>query len=111
MAESTPWGEIVSLYDALLTLRPSPVVALNRAMAIAQHDGPAMGLDAIRGIQDAALLSTYPFYPAAQGELERRLGRTDVAAQHFATAMKLARNDSERRFLAERLADCDVPLP
>src|SRR5580704_9305627 len=73
MAESTPWGEIVSLYDALLTLRPSPVVALNRAMAIAQHDGPAMGLDAIRGIQDAALLSTYPFYPAAQGELERRL--------------------------------------
>jgi RNA polymerase sigma-70 factor (ECF subfamily) len=105
-AEKTPWGEIVSLYDALLTLRPSPVVALNRAMAIAQHEGPEGGLDAVRVIQDVEQLSSYPFYPAALGELELRLGRAAVAAEHFKAALGLARNESERRFLEERMAAC-----
>jgi RNA polymerase sigma factor (sigma-70 family) len=105
-AEKTPWGEIVSLYDALLTLRPSPVVALNRAMAIAQHQGPERGLDAIRVIPDLGLLSSYPFYPAALGELELRLGRTAEAAGHLKIALGLARNESERSFLEERVAAC-----
>jgi RNA polymerase sigma-70 factor (ECF subfamily) len=105
-AEKTPWGEIVFLYDALLKLRPSPVVALNRAMAVAQNEGPARGLDAIRVIQDVSLLSSYPFYPAALGELELRLGKAAVAEEHFKAALRLARNESERRFLDERVAAC-----
>ncbi len=105
-AEKTAWGEIVSLYDALLTLRPSPVVALNRAMAIAQHEGPERGLDAIRVIQDLDQLALYPFYPAALGELELRLGGAAAATEHFKAALGLARNASERRFLEERLAAC-----
>jgi RNA polymerase sigma-70 factor (ECF subfamily) len=107
-AEATPWGEIVSLYDALLKLRPSPVTALNRAMAIAQHEGPARGLGAIRAIPDVSLLSSYPFYPAALGELELRLGRAAAAAEHFKVALRLARNESERRFLEERIAVCEA---
>ena len=107
-AERTPWEEIVSLYDALLTLTPSPVIALNRAMAIAQHEGPARGLDAIRLIQDVGLLSSYPFYPAALGELELRLGRAAAAAEHLKVALRLARNESERSFLEGRVAACDA---
>jgi RNA polymerase sigma-70 factor (ECF subfamily) len=104
--ETTAWGQIVSLYDALFMLRPSPVVALNRAMAIAQHEGPARGLEAIGVIKDLEQLSLYPFYPAALGELELRLGRGAAAAEHFRAALRLARNASERRFLAERMAAC-----
>ena len=109
-ADQTAWGEIVSLYDALLKLRPSPVVALNRAMAIAQHDGPQRGLDAIRAIRDVDQLSLYPFYPAALGDLELRLGRLAAAAVHFKAALELARNDSERRFLEARVAACSPKL-
>ncbi len=106
--EKTPWREIVSLYDALLKIRPSPVVALNRAIAIAHHEGPVKGLEAIRAIEDVSLLSSYPFYPAALGELELRVGEATVAANHLRGALALARNDSERRFLEERIAVCDA---
>jgi RNA polymerase sigma-70 factor (ECF subfamily) len=105
--EETPWGEIVGLYGALLKLHPSPVVALNRAMAIAQHEGPARGLEEIRRIHDTERLAKYPFYAASLGELERRLGRLEAAATYFKTAFKLARNDGERRFLEQRLAECE----
>jgi RNA polymerase sigma factor (sigma-70 family) len=108
--EKTPWGEIVSLYDALVTLRPSPVVALNRAIAIAQHEGPERGLGAIRVIQGLDQLTSYPFYPAALGELELRLGRVAAAVEHFRAALALARNESERRFLEERVAACGFRL-
>jgi len=107
-ADKTSWGEIVSLYDALLTLRPSPVVALNRAIAVAHHKGPARGMDAIRAIRGAGRLSAYPFYPAALGELELRLGRAAAAAGHFEAALRLARNESERRFLRERVTACQA---
>jgi RNA polymerase sigma-70 factor (ECF subfamily) len=66
--ESIDWGTIVSLYDVLITIRPSPIVALNRAIAIAQLEGPERGLEEIRAIQDEERLSTYLFYPAALGE-------------------------------------------
>jgi predicted RNA polymerase sigma factor len=103
-AGETDWESIVALYDALLRLRPSPVVELNRAIAIAQIDGPERGLEALRAIGDAEKLASYPFYPAALGELELRCGRPANAREHFRAAVALARNSSERRFLERRVA-------
>jgi RNA polymerase sigma factor (sigma-70 family) len=104
--EETDWSEIVSLYDTLMTIAPSPVVALNRAIAVAQLHGPRHGLEAIDAIRDRDRLVGYPFYHAARGELELRC-RNDVAArEHFEAARALARNPVERRFLEKRIAAC-----
>jgi predicted RNA polymerase sigma factor len=111
-AGETRWEEIVALYDTLLKIRPSPVVALSRAVAIAQHEGPARGLDAIAAIENTDRLEAYPFYAAARGELELRMGRPLRAQEHFRMALGLARNDGERRFLEQRLAACGrTPKP
>jgi RNA polymerase sigma factor (sigma-70 family) len=106
--QDTPWEEIVSLYDVLLGLRPSPVVALNRAIAIAQQSGPERGLEEIRAIPDLERLSGYPFYPAALGELELQRGAPEVARRHFQKALAAARNPPERRFLEQRIAQCET---
>jgi len=106
--EDTNWAQIVSLYDMLLAIRPSPVVALNRAIALAQRDGPEPGLAAIAAIADRDRLANYPFYHAALGELELRRGQGDAARGHFAAALALARNATERQFLAQRLQACDA---
>lgn len=106
-ADQTRWAEIVSIYDALMKVRPSPVIALNRAIALAEHAGPERGLEAIRAIGDKDRLAAYPFYWAAIGELEFRAGRFDLAREHFGAARGLARNDSERRFLDQRIAECE----
>jgi RNA polymerase sigma-70 factor (ECF subfamily) len=103
-AERTPWGEIVELYDALLRIRPSPVIALNRAVALAEHEGPERGLEALEELSEVKQLARYPFYPAALGELELRRGRVAIARKHFRDAHRLARNAAERRFLEQRLA-------
>jgi len=108
-AEETNWQTIVSLYDTLMTIRPSPIVALNRAIAVAQRDGPERGLEEIAAIKDRDRLSAYPFYAAALGELELRSGREDAAREHFRTAQGLARNPMERRFLDRRMEACDRP--
>ena len=105
-AGDTDWPLIVSLYDRLMTIRPSPIVALNRAIAIAERDGPADGLAAIRGIADVDRLARYPFHHAALGELERRCGRLGAAQEHFRDALALARSPMEQRFLEQRLALC-----
>ena len=105
-ATETNWGEIVRLYDVLMKVRPSPVVALNRAMAIAESEGPERGLAAITTIEGVQRLAGYPFYPAAVAELELRLGRPLVARKYFELARVLARNDVERRFLERRLDEC-----
>jgi len=105
--KETRWADIVGLYDVLMKIRPSPVVALNRAMALAEHAGPERGLEAISAIENVERLGTYPFYPAALGELELRIGRTDDAKAHFRAAKQLARNDGERRFLEQRIEECD----
>ncbi len=102
----TDWDLIVSLYDRLMALAPSPVVALNRAIAIAQRDGAARGIAELQAIVDRERLDRYPFYPAAIGELELRRGNGDAARQQFATALTLARNAAERRFLDKRVAQC-----
>jgi RNA polymerase sigma factor (sigma-70 family) len=104
--EETPWATIISLYDVLMTIRPSPVVALNRALAISQLDGPERGLQELRAIADRDRLTDYPFYAAALGELELRCGRHELARLHFQTALALARSPMERRLLARRLDDC-----
>jgi RNA polymerase sigma factor (sigma-70 family) len=104
--EDTDWGMIVSLYDTLMTIRPSPVVALSRAIAVAQRDGPERGLAEIRSIADSERLAAYPFYHAALGELELRRGRHDAARVHFQAALTLARNPMEHRFLEERVTAC-----
>ena len=108
-AQDTRWEEIVTLYDALMKLRPSPVVALNRAMAIAEHEGPARGLEEVLAIEGADRLAAYPFHRAAIAELELRLGHPERAWEHWVAARRLARNDGERRFLDERIAACDAP--
>lgn len=104
--EATDWERVISLYDTLMTLSPSPVVALNRAIAIAQLRGPVRGIEAICAIVDRERLAAYPFYPAALGELEYRLGHHDAARAHFADALALARNPVERKFLEGRMDAC-----
>jgi RNA polymerase sigma-70 factor (ECF subfamily) len=102
--EDTDWKAIVSLYDTLMTIRPSPIVALNRAIAVAQDEGPERGLEEISSIAGCDRLAAYPFYSAAVGELEFRRGRYDAAAEHFGAALALARNPMERRFLEQRVS-------
>jgi predicted RNA polymerase sigma factor len=106
-AEDTNWETIISLYDTLMTIRPSPIVALNRAIAVAQRDGPERGLEAIGAIEDLDRLAAYPFYSAALGELELRRGRHETAREHFHAALALARNPTERRFLDRRVSACE----
>jgi RNA polymerase sigma-70 factor (ECF subfamily) len=106
-AESTDWETIVSLYDTLMAICPSPVVALNRAIAVAQSEGPERGIEEINLIDDRVRLAVYPFYSAALGELEFRSGRQETAREHFRTALALARNPMERRFLEQRVGACE----
>jgi RNA polymerase sigma factor (sigma-70 family) len=110
-AEDTDWGMIVSFYDRLMAIHPSPVVALNRAIAVAQHEGPERGLDEIGAIEDRDRLANYPFYAAALGELEFRRGRLKTAREHFRAALALARNPMERRFLDQRVSACEPGDP
>jgi RNA polymerase sigma factor (sigma-70 family) len=107
--EDTHWGRVVALYDTLMAIRPSPVVALNRAIAVAQLEGPERGIDEIRAIADSDRLAGYPFYFAALGELELRRGRHETALEHFRAALALARNAMEHRFLEQRLSACERP--
>jgi len=109
--EDTDWGQIVSLYDQLMAVRPSPVVALNRAIAIALHEGPERGLEEIRAITNSDRLAVYPFYHAALGEFELRSGRSEKAHQHFRVALGLARNPMERRFFEKRIGACERSAP
>ena len=107
----TDWKTIVSLYDTLLTVRPSPIVALNRAIAVAQSEGARRGLEEIEAIAGRDRLESYPFYPAAIGELELRLGRRESARERFRSALALARNPDERRFLEGRIGACGEDRP
>jgi RNA polymerase sigma factor (sigma-70 family) len=99
----TDWKTIVSLYDLLMAIEPSPVVALNRAIAVAQREGSERGLDEIGAIVNRDRLAGYPFYPAALGELELRRGSLKTAREHFRAALALA-----RRFLEQRVNACDA---
>jgi RNA polymerase sigma-70 factor (ECF subfamily) len=106
--DHTDWRAIVSLYERLMTVAPSPVIELNRAIAIGQLEGAARGLQELRAIGDVERFANYPFYPAALGEFELRRGRLDAALKHFQTALARARNDAERRFLQKRVQRCSA---
>ncbi|MGO4715283.1 RNA polymerase sigma factor [Bradyrhizobium sp. 2TAF24] len=105
-AEDTNWKDIIALYDALLVIKPSAVVALNRAIAIAEHEGAARGLEEISAIAQRDRMASYPFYWAALGELERRCGHDAEAREHHRKAASLARNPMEREYLQARIAAC-----
>lgn len=104
--EKTDWTGIVHLYDLLLTIKPSPVVALNRAIALAEGQGPTAALAALQHIPDRDVLETYPFYPATLGELHLRVGNLDDAARHLERAIALTSSPAEKHFLQQKLNAC-----
>jgi RNA polymerase sigma-70 factor (ECF subfamily) len=101
---ATDWRRITALYDALLAVHPSPVVELNRAVAVALRDGPAAGLALVDAILARGELGEYHLAHAARADLLRRLGRRDDARSAYERALQLARQEPERRFLTKRLA-------
>jgi RNA polymerase sigma-70 factor (ECF subfamily) len=103
--EDTDWATILRLYDALEQVQPSPVVALNRAVAVAMVDGPRAGLDLIDTLAKGGELDEYHLLHAARADLLRRSGEADEAAESYARAIALATHDSERRFLERRLKE------
>jgi len=106
-AEETDWPQIVRLYDLLERRQPSPVVSLNRAVAIAMVDGPEPALALIDALATSGDLDDYHLLHAARADLLRRVGSTKEAAASYARAIQLAANVSERRFLERRLRELD----
>jgi len=104
-AAATDWAQIVGLYDVLLRVEPSPIVALNRAVAVAMRDGPAAGLTLIDAILARGELADYRLAHAARADLCRRLGQTDDARASYERALALTRQEPERRFIERRLAE------
>src|SRR5262249_6518652 len=104
-AEDTDWPHIVRLYDVLQQFQPSPVVALNRAVAVAMMQGPSTGLVLIDQLGTLGDLEDYHLFHAARADLLRRVGSTAEAAKSYERALALVTNDSERRFLERRLRE------
>jgi len=102
-SEDTNWTQIVALYDLLEQLMPSPIVSLNRAVAVAMAKGPQPALELIDELAASGELDDYHLLHAARADMLRRLGSNDEAAASYETALRLAGNDSERRFLERRL--------
>jgi RNA polymerase sigma-70 factor (ECF subfamily) len=103
VAGDTDWVAITALYARLYDIVPSPVIALNRAVAVAMADGPAAGLRLVDELDASGALADYHLLPATRADLLRRLGRYDRAADAYRQALALAPNDAERRFLMKRL--------
>ncbi|MBC7839194.1 MAG: RNA polymerase sigma factor [Nitrospiraceae bacterium] len=104
-ATATDWAQIVALYDLLIQAHPSPVIELNRAVAVAMRDGPLAGLDLINGILARGELENYHLAHAARADLCRRLGRTAEARVSYEKALSLTQQKPERRFLERRLVE------
>jgi predicted RNA polymerase sigma factor len=105
-AADTDWPRIVALYDALAQLSPSPVIELNRAVAVGMAFGPAAGLDLVDALVDERSLKDYHLLPAVRGDLLRKLGRFDEAGAEFTRAALLTDNVRERELLQRRAAEC-----
>jgi RNA polymerase sigma-70 factor (ECF subfamily) len=106
-AAATDWAQIVGLYDLLARVDPSPVVDLNRAVAVAMRDGPEAGLVLVDAILARGDLSDYRLAHAARADLCRRLGRKEEARASYERALALTRQEPERRFLERRLAELE----
>lgn len=104
-AEKTDWNRIVSLYDVLARADPSPIVNLNRAVAVAMRDGPAVGLELVEGILARGELADYQFAHAVRADFCRRLGRTEEARASYQRALSLTQQEPEQRFLRRRLEE------
>jgi RNA polymerase sigma-70 factor (ECF subfamily) len=107
-AKATDWGQIVALYDALARAEPSPVVELNRAVAVAMRDGPSAGLALVDSILVRGDLQDYHLAHAVRADLCRRLGRTAEARASYRRALDLTRLEPERRFLERRLRELEA---
>jgi RNA polymerase sigma factor (sigma-70 family) len=103
--DETDWPQILTLYDELLSVWPSPVVALNRTVAVAEVHGPMRALAEIEELERDGRLAGYQYLPAIKAEFLQRLGRTDEASVVYRQALELTRNEAEREFLAARLAN------
>ena len=104
---STDWEQILSLYDQLMEFDNSPVVALNRAVAVGEAHGPKAGINAIQGIKNLKSLESYYLLPAVLGEFELRSGNHESATAHFQKSLQLAELRSEQVFLSKRLRECE----
>jgi RNA polymerase sigma-70 factor (ECF subfamily) len=105
--DDTDWREVAALYDLLVQIWPSPVVALNRAVAIGFANGPAAGLTALDALGAEPQLAGYGYLPAARADFLARLGRTGEARLAYQEALLLTENTVEREFLATRLGQLD----
>jgi predicted RNA polymerase sigma factor len=105
-ADETDWVRIAALYAALAELIPSPVVELNRAVAVAMAFGPAAGLEIVDQLTKAPALKNYHLLPSVRGDLLAKLGRADEARDEFERAASMTKNERERKLLAERAAEC-----
>ncbi len=105
--DTTDWQEIVGLYDLLVEIWPSPVVALNRAVAVGLAEGPATGLEALDALATEPLLATYSYLASARADFLRRLGRIGEARDAYEEALLLSENAVERAFLADRLGQVE----
>ncbi|MGH7649605.1 MAG: hypothetical protein ACREND_15925, partial [Gemmatimonadaceae bacterium] len=108
-AADTDWTRIASLYDALAELAPSPVVELNRAVAVAMAFGPAAGLEIVDELRFEKSLESYHLLPAVRGDFLAKLGRRDEARREFERAAQLTQNARERDLLLERAASSGRP--
>jgi len=106
---STDWEKILALYDRLTEFDDSPVVALNRAVALAEARGPQAGIEAVNAIPNLKSLESYYLFHAVLGDFEMQLNHLPIAAAHFQRALQLAEIKSEQAFLAKKLAACEVP--
>ena len=104
-ADQTDWGRIVALYDALAQVSPSPVVELNRAVAVSMAYGPGAALELVDLLMEKRALSDYHLLPSVRADLLARLGRVDEARAELARAVELTQNESERRLLSQRAAE------
>ncbi|MBX3335954.1 MAG: RNA polymerase subunit sigma-24, partial [Nitrospira sp.] len=104
-ATETDWAQIVALYDLLLRVEPSPIIKLNRAVAVAMRDGPAKGLELVDALLKDGELARYHLAHAARADLCRRLGNKTDARVSYEQALSLAKQEPERRFLAKRLTE------
>jgi RNA polymerase sigma factor (sigma-70 family) len=107
--EQTDWAQILALYDELQSVWPSPIVALNRTVAVAMISGPKQALADIRELEEDGRLEGYQYLSAIKADLLQRLGRTAEASVAYRQALELTRNEAEREFIARRLADVDRP--
>jgi predicted RNA polymerase sigma factor len=104
--EQTDWPQIVALYDALAPIAPSPVIELNRAVAVSMAQGPAVGLELVDALSSEPWLEGYHLLPSVRGDLLAKLGCVDEARGELERAATLTRNAQERKLLLERAAEC-----